>query len=310
MRITLKHLETGKARTLKIGWSWTLFFFSSLYGIPLFLRGLKSWGWLMLAVALFTAIRNFSVPDNVGFLDYILIAFFVLSSIFFGLKGNQLTLKECLKKGWVFANEQSRDAEFVKRALDLPTEAEQTIRYYSDRGMDKYESKDFAGAIADYTTALGMSPNNHTLLSLRGVAKFDSQDLSGAIADFSLAIQANPTSAEAHCNRGKAYLHTKQYDKAIEDESKAIGLDSKYDEAYFFRGEAHFGLGNYRDAITDYTKALELSPTSTRVFLQRGMAKLLSGDKENALGDLKKAKESSNRYYSDLASKALETFYK
>lgn len=310
MRITLKQLETGKTKTLKIGWSWTLFFFSSLYGIPLFLRGLKFWGLLMFGVGILTAIRNLSLPYDVGLLDYALIAFLFLSAIFFGLKGNELTLKQRIKDGWVFANEQSKDGDFVRQTIDVPNEKQQALHYYSTIGMEKYQSKDYAGAISDYTSGLAVDPLNDILFSLRGVAKIDSHDFSGAIADFTQAIQLNQQSAEAYCNRGRAFLHKKEYDKAIADESRAIQLDAKYDEAYYYRGEAQFGLQKYEDAITDYTRALEISPGSTRVYLQRGMAKLFSGDKQGALGDLERARQSKNPFYADWASKTIETFYK
>ncbi|MFZ3033752.1 MAG: hypothetical protein WA138_07055, partial [Parvibaculum sp.] len=41
---TFKNSKTGELKQVKIGWSWTLFFFSSLFGLPLFLRRLYVWG--------------------------------------------------------------------------------------------------------------------------------------------------------------------------------------------------------------------------------------------------------------------------
>ena len=108
MQITLKHPHTGETRNLKVGWSWTLFFFSNIYGIPLFLRGLKSWGWLMFCLAMLEVIRNFYSPNEVNFLDYALIISSVFCAIFFGFKGNELTLKQWQKNGWVVADNQTR----------------------------------------------------------------------------------------------------------------------------------------------------------------------------------------------------------
>ncbi len=307
MQIFLKQLETGKTRTLKIGWSWTLFFFSSLYGIPLFLRGLKSWGWLMLSVGVFTAFHNLSSPVGVSFLDHALLAFFTVSAIFFGIKGNELTLKHYVKNGWVFADDQSTDGNFAREVLGLPSEKQQTLHHHSARGMDKHESKDFVGAILDYSAALQIDPDNDTVLSLRGVAKLDSLDFLGAIDDFTQALKINSVRAEYYCNRGRAYLHTEEYDKAIQDQTMAIQLDPNYDEAYYYRGDAHFGLQKYKEATADYTMVIQITPLSTRAYYGRGMSRLLFGDKQNALDDLKRAQQSSNRILADMATKALET---
>jgi len=107
MQITFNHLDTGETRNLKVGWSWTLFFFSGFYGIPLFLRGLKSWGWLMFCVAMLETINNFYSPNEINFRDYALIISGVFSAIFFGFKGNDLTFKQWQKNGWVVADHQT-----------------------------------------------------------------------------------------------------------------------------------------------------------------------------------------------------------
>lgn len=49
VRAAFRNPRTGELREVKVGWSWTLFFFSGLFGLPLFLRGLHVWGALFLA---------------------------------------------------------------------------------------------------------------------------------------------------------------------------------------------------------------------------------------------------------------------
>ena len=44
IEVPFKHPQTGETRRVKYGWSWTLFFFSGFLGLPLFLRGLTTWG--------------------------------------------------------------------------------------------------------------------------------------------------------------------------------------------------------------------------------------------------------------------------
>lgn len=50
MKVGMRNPKTGEIKQVKVGWSWTLFFFSGMFGIPLFLRGLHMWGAVFLAV--------------------------------------------------------------------------------------------------------------------------------------------------------------------------------------------------------------------------------------------------------------------
>ena len=51
MKVQLKNTTTGEVVQIKVGWSWTLFFFSPFLGIPLFLRKLHVWGGVFPIVA-------------------------------------------------------------------------------------------------------------------------------------------------------------------------------------------------------------------------------------------------------------------
>ena len=44
MEVLFQHPATADIRAVKIGWSWQLFFLSSFLGLPLFFRGLHTWG--------------------------------------------------------------------------------------------------------------------------------------------------------------------------------------------------------------------------------------------------------------------------
>lgn len=44
MFVLMKNSKTNETKEVKVGFSWTLFFFSGFFGIPLFLRKLYRWG--------------------------------------------------------------------------------------------------------------------------------------------------------------------------------------------------------------------------------------------------------------------------
>ena len=56
-----------------------------------------------------------------------------------------------------------------------------------------------------------------------GVEKYDKKDYQGAIADYDKAIELNPKYADAYYKRGNAKHQLKQHKEAIADYDKAIG---------------------------------------------------------------------------------------
>ena len=73
---------------------------------------------------------------------------------------------------------------------------------YNNRGVAKKSLKDYYGAIADYTKAIELRPDDALLIYNRGVAKNYLEDYYGAIADYTKAIELNPDDASAYNNRG------------------------------------------------------------------------------------------------------------
>ena len=116
MHVALQDPRTGEIRSVKIGWSWTLYFFASFFGIPLFRRKLHMWGAIMLVSGGFwfsRAIYHSNDPyEGVGLL------MFLASQgvhIYLAAKGNELTAKNLLLEGWVFVKPESLEAIEAKR---------------------------------------------------------------------------------------------------------------------------------------------------------------------------------------------------
>jgi len=84
-------------------------------------------------------------------------------------------------------------------------------------------------AIADFTKAIDLNPNDPTAYFRRGVAYINKgfKDVSAyplAIADFTKVIELNPDDAKAYDNRGYAYALSGQYTLAVTDLNKALLL--------------------------------------------------------------------------------------
>lgn len=112
MHVLLRHQITGEIKRIKIGFNWVLFLFSWLYGIPLFIRGLWAHGLAVFALCVLIVIAGKGAAPLLG-----LVA--IGTTIFYGIKGNELTAKRLLSDGWVFA-EEGAPTEFARAKWMVP----------------------------------------------------------------------------------------------------------------------------------------------------------------------------------------------
>ena len=107
----------------------------------------------------------------------------------------------------------------------------------------------------------------------RGITYYNKGRYDRAIADFTTAIELEPDDAIAYYARGRAYANKDQYDRAIQDYDQAIRLRPDYASAFLNRGNAYFNNKRLYDrAIADYTKAIELKPDDAKAYEKRSAA--------------------------------------
>lgn len=142
--------------------------------------------------------------------------------------------------------------------LSLPSFASDTsAKTYCDSGLTKIELKDYKNALADYTKAIQLEPNNY----------------------------------DAYLGRGKVERLLKDYNNSIKDYTKAIELNPSDYKGYAGRGVSKFELKNYADSIDDYTKAIDINPNDGWVYLYRSNCKKELQDFKGAEQDRKKFDE-------------------
>lgn len=107
----------------------------------------------------------------------------------------------------------------------------QTAEEYYNIANNKSDSKDYQGAIENYTKAIDLNPNYSIAYVNRGDSKIKIQDYKGAIADFSKAIELNPKNSDAYYNRGVSNSKLNQKESACLDWIKAeeLGDTDAYD---------------------------------------------------------------------------------
>ncbi len=170
-------------------------------------------------------------------------------------------------------------------------------QYYRDQG-------DFEKAMADYSTAISVSPNRQDHLNSRGKTYFDAA-MSGkykgrereltekAIADYRNALTkdiAKPKDrSETQANLGAALAASGQFGPAIQELSKAIEIDPTNKNAYLNRSLAFFSTQQYARAVEDYTKILEIEPRNANIWYERGLCKNGIQQYQSAVEDFNKA---------------------
>ena len=181
----------------------------------------------------------------------------------------------------------------------------QTNDSFYKKGINKYELKDYSGAIEELTRAIDSTffetndkIRREILLQtkakkqladyylLRGHAKFEIKDFDGAERDYWNVSILLPKYTEGHFWQGRAYFELGIFDLAKFKFGLTIEIDSIDAEAYFRRGLANYELSEFYGAISDYTKALQIHCCPPEAYYRRGIAKGKIGDTLGAIEDL------------------------
>ncbi|AFY82293.1 TPR repeat-containing protein [Oscillatoria acuminata PCC 6304] len=177
---------------------------------------------------------------------------------------------------------------------DQPTDLNnpRTARDYNLRGLMRLEEGDVSRAMADFTQALELHPDRdeaHHAYFNRGNARIRTRDYPGAIADWSEAITRNPNDSRPYYNRGLAHYLVGDRQGAIADTTEAIQRDPGNEKAYLVRGDAKASLGDEMGALADYDRAIEINPNYPIAYNNRATIRVNHRDRPGALEDLRRA---------------------
>ena len=130
-----------------------------------------------------------------------------------------------------------------------------------ESGNIKYENEDYEGAMADYTEATELDPEDPAAWFNLGLCEAKLEQYGSAISDFSYAIELDSLNAKKWCQRGMT-REKEEYadeDEVIADYSKALELDPTLLLARYQRGRFYLNTEYYEDAITDLTAYIDAS---------------------------------------------------
>lgn len=135
------------------------------------------------------------------------------------------------------------------------------------------------------------APPNTDIADIINAGKTHLKDKShaAAIAAFSQALQIDPNQAEVYALRATAYKRTGSFDLAIDDYTQALKLDPKKVMYLEERARAYTRKRDYSRAIEDYTAAIKLRPKRAGLYHLRGVVYKKQGALDKARADFERA---------------------
>jgi tetratricopeptide (TPR) repeat protein len=172
------------------------------------------------------------------------------------------------------------------------------VAEHANKGVELAQGGAYEEAIAEFTKAIKISPEDARLYNDRGRVYHRMNRFPEAIEDFSTAIKLAPKDYAGYSERGAVEVSQNQMDAAVADLNKALEL--KPDDAQTLRwlASAHKSLKQYDLAVADYTAILsKTDPNSSDqarlaaadLLAKRGYTYNLMQQYENAINDFKEA---------------------
>jgi tetratricopeptide (TPR) repeat protein len=160
---------------------------------------------------------------------------------------------------------------------------------YQYRGDARSNAGAFEQAIADFSEAIRLRPNNAQAFAGRARVRFSVRNFSAALADYDEAIRMTPDVADLYVERGHVYLSLGRLDASIRDLTEAIRLDPRSASAFNNRGLALRRKGDFDGAMRDYSNAIAINPAYALAYANRGYLHEAKGQSKSAIDDLRQA---------------------
>lgn len=128
---------------------------------------------------------------------------------------------------------------------------------YANEGINKYNNKDYNGALEDFNTAINIRPQNSDMYKYRSVTKYALKNLEGAIKDIDTAININPNNINYYYIKGQMFNSIKNYDEAITNYKKALVFAPKNQTILRVLSNAQKELVSSHQQVTNTSQNLQ-----------------------------------------------------
>lgn len=156
----------------------------------------------------------------------------------------------------------------VNQALQM----EPSPFFYNERGILYTELQQYDLALADFAQAIETSSGKLTdpfinrTIALRILGRYEE-----ALADYTHALEIDPDDFDAYRGRGGIHSDMKNYQAALADLTRSLELAPRQAATHYNLGGAYFGLGRYQEALHYYQQAIDIDPAYIDAYINRAM---------------------------------------
>ncbi|MBI5849280.1 MAG: tetratricopeptide repeat protein [Nitrospirae bacterium] len=159
-------------------------------------------------------------------------------------------------------------------------------------GIDLYQKGDYAGAVRQFRTSIGISPftdNSASAYNYMAMAYQKMDKAEDAIRTYKEAISVYPTRDSFHLSLGDVYLQTGRPAEAEKEYTAAVRLNPTSAENRYSLGKMYLDSARYSEAEVQFKQVTELSPNSASGYYGLGQVFRKKGEYSDAIAQLNKA---------------------
>ena len=157
------------------------------------------------------------------------------------------------------------------------------------RGVQRFASSDYTGAIADFDRVLAAMPEADDIRLLRALAYGRVNDVDRALTECDLLVAKRPLNPRFHSCRGEALLLRLEFEPAKAAFTRAIELNPGVAEAHLSRSIARELSNDLDGAMSDIDEAIRLDPTDSRIHAQKASLFQTMGSYDRAISSFDRA---------------------
>lgn len=132
--------------------------------------------------------------------------------------------------------------------------------FYYSRGILQNSREKFSKAIEDFDMALelGLNTDPYGIYINRGFSFLRIDEYDNAIADFSQAVDIDPDNASGYHSRARAYYRLDNFEEAVSDLKKAVELNQSNPVIYYDLGMAYLRIEETSNACVNFQRSCQL----------------------------------------------------
>jgi len=248
--------------------------------------------------------RLFITTDRYAYFPYVGL-FLIVGYIYNQLQQNETLAKKYLQSFsivlvaaglvycyaiWERNKTWNNDYDFLTDIIEKNEPVPYISRAYGNRGNYFLNNGMINEAIADFTEALKVKPDDGQSYYNRAITLIKVSRWQEALADLDSSIKYNPKFALSYSNMAFIRYNLKDYNGALEAANKCITIKSDLPEVYNIRAAVYFSLNNLPGAEEDLNKALSLKKDFSDAYKNRGILYMNTNRKAQACSDFQNAK--------------------